>query len=106
MSAIPLRYNIIDQLITFKEGMTPKALHRLLEKEYPGEKQCSEHGIDEQLMSMRGVGLVTIKDASLNSEGMLTTTYMITGYGEERARKYIGEYITMDYSMEPGENTI
>lgn len=96
MSAIPLRYNIINQLINHKEGMTPKKLHGLLENVYPGEKQCSEAAIDGHLMSMRGVGLVTIKDATIDNNGELTTIYAITEYGEGRARRFIGEYLTQD----------
>ena len=89
---MPLRYNIVNLLMK-SDGMTPKELYDKLYPIYKGEKQCSEEAIDHHLMSMKGVGLVEMKNAEQDSAGNLICTYSITNYGAERARKYISEYL-------------
>ncbi|MCG8483170.1 MAG: hypothetical protein MJA31_07685 [Clostridia bacterium] len=90
---MPLRYNIINLLIKNPEGMSPRLLHDHLYPIYGGEKQCSTEAIDRHLMSMKGVGLVKIKDADMDKKGGLEVTYVMTDYGIARAEKYIPEYI-------------
>ncbi|MPW25534.1 hypothetical protein GC105_07005 [Alkalibaculum sp. M08DMB] len=96
---MPLRYNIINLLLKNLEGMTPKALHDILDPIYIGEKQCSIEAIDHHLMSMKGVGLVKIKDAVEDDNGNLDVTYVMTDYGATRAEKYIPEYLVMSVQV-------
>lgn len=93
MSTIPMRYNIIKQLIYNKKGLNPKEMYEILFPLYPGEKQCSKKEIDGQLMSLKGTGLVEIINTTELSDGTLESTYVITKYGEERAQKYIGKLL-------------
>ena len=44
-------------------------------------------------MSLKGTGLVEITHTTERSDGFLESTYVMTAYGRERSRKYIGEYL-------------
>lgn len=94
MSGImPMRFNIIKQVIESEEGLNPKEIYERIEPFYRGEKQCNEKEIDAQLMSLKGTGLVEITNTIERADGFLESTYVITNYGKERSKKYIGEYL-------------
>jgi DNA-binding PadR family transcriptional regulator len=84
---------MINQLLKNKEGMTPHQLHNQLKPVYGNEKQCNENAIDDHLMSMKGVGLVEVKNAVEDKDNNLVVTYAITEYGAARAQKYIAEFL-------------
>lgn len=90
---MPMRYCIIVQLIANKEGLTPTRMYELLLPIYGQEKQCSLEEMDRQLMSLKTVGLVEVVKTAEKEDGSIESTYRITRYGEERAKKYIGKYI-------------
>lgn len=93
MSIMPMRYNIIRQLIHKQDALTPAQLYEILISEYEGEKQCSEKEIDNQLMSLTLAGLVEMAEAFEAKDGTIESAYKITSYGEKRAKKYIGKYL-------------
>ncbi|AWW25835.1 hypothetical protein ACIZ62_08040 [Acetobacterium carbinolicum] len=89
----PVRFYMINLLIKNKEGMTPQEFHTQLKPIYGNEKQCNETAIDDHLMSMKGVGLVEVKNAVEDKDNNLVVTYAITEYGATRAQKYIPEFL-------------
>lgn len=90
---MPMRFNIIKQIMETPEGLNPQQVYERILPCYKGEKQCSENEIDAQLMSLKGTGLVEITHTIERSDGFLESTYVMTAYGRERSQKYIGEYL-------------
>lgn len=90
---IPMRYNIIIQLIKHPEGLNPAEILEILAPVYKGEKQCNEKEIDSHLMSLKGTGLTEITNTVERDDGVLESNYVITNYGKERAQKYIGKFL-------------
>ena len=85
---LPLRFSILKLLSNYPDGLDCRAIYEQLKGEYPKEKQCLPDTIDGHLMSMKGVGLVEVKDAVMERNKMCST-YGITAYGKERLLKYI-----------------
>ncbi|WP_195268410.1 hypothetical protein [Eubacterium sp. 1001713B170207_170306_E7] len=90
---MPMRFNIIKQVIDSPEGLNPQQVYERIAPIYEGEKQCNEKEIDAQLMSLKGTGLVEITNTVERPDGFLESTYVITEYGRARSKKYIGEYL-------------
>ena len=90
---MPMRFNIINQVMKSPEGLTPQQVYERIAPFYKGEKQCNEKEIDAQLMSLKGTGLVEITDTVERSDGFLESTYGMTDYGRERSKKYISKYL-------------
>jgi len=86
---LPLRFSILKLLVSAPDGLDPDRLFQMLKDTYPNEKQCRPDTIDGHLMSMKGVGLVDVKDAVQDGDGKLVSTYVITEYGSGRLTKYV-----------------
>ena len=92
-SEIPFRCNLILQLIEHREGLSPVQLYDLMKDSYGAERQCTVKGIDDQMMSIKSVGLVRIRETIADEQDELVSIYQITDYGLARAKKYIGEFM-------------
>ena len=86
---LPLRFSILKLLISKPDGLDPYQLFQMLNDTYPNEKQCQPNTIDGHLMSMKGVGLVDVKEAAKDGGDNLISTYVITEYGSGRLTQYV-----------------
>ena len=89
---MPVRYNIVRQLMKNPEGLTPEAVYDAIRGVYPKERTCTPKEIDMQLMSMKGAGLTEVAEAS-GTDGRLVLTYRITDYGTALAKQYIDKFL-------------
>ena len=92
-SKIPFRCNLILRLMEHREGLSPEQLYDLMKEGYGAERQCTVKGIDNQMMSIKSVGLVKIRETIVNEQDELVSIYQLTDYGLARAKKYIGEFM-------------
>ena len=89
---MPVRYNIVRQLVKNPGGLTPEAVHDAIRDVYPKERTCTPKEIDKQLMSMKGAGLTEVAEAA-DTDGKLVLTYRITEYGTALANQYISRFL-------------
>lgn len=90
---IPFRCNLILQLAEHRNGLTPVQLYEIMKEGYGSERQCTVKGIDDQLMSIKSVGLAEICETQINEQNKLVSVYRLTDYGLERTKKYIGQFM-------------
>ena len=90
---IPFRCNLILQLIEHRDGLTPEQLYEILQPAFGTERQCTVEGIDEQMTSIKSVGLVEITETLEGDNNQLISIYRITDYGLERSKKYLRKYV-------------
>ena len=86
---LPLRFSILKLLVSTPDGLNPEQLFKMLKDTYPNEKQCQPNTIDGHLMSMKGVGLVDVKEAIQDGDGKIVSSYFITEYGSGRLAQYV-----------------
>ncbi len=90
---MPIRFNIVNQLLKHPAGMTPQEVYKTIKDVYTKERDCTPKVIDKQLMSMKGAGLTEIAQAEYDGTGQLVVTYRITSYGENLARQAISAFL-------------
>lgn len=89
MKVLPFRFKLLKTLDSKNKALEPAELYEMVKDIYPNEKQCTVKAIDEHLMSMRGVGLVEVKDAYENSNKEIISRYQLAEYGKEKVKQYI-----------------
>ncbi len=89
MKTLPLRFTLLKVLEERGAALEPAELYEAVKGQYPNEKQCTPSAIDEHMMSMRGVGLVDVKDCYENADKQLICKYELTGYGKEKVKQHI-----------------
>jgi len=90
---MPIRYNIVKQLINNPDGLTPDGVYELIKDVYPSERTCTPKHIDKQLMNLKGTGLTEVADVEEAENGDLIMTYRITDYGKNLAHKDLSKFL-------------
>jgi DNA-binding PadR family transcriptional regulator len=81
---LPLRFRILHLLIHAKGPISVHAIQRELANEYGGEGQFSQKHLDNHLLSMKAVGLISGTDPFFDDHGQVHEMYLITDFGRSR----------------------
>ncbi|MFZ5946161.1 MAG: hypothetical protein ACOYVD_18895 [Bacillota bacterium] len=93
MSLMPIKIRIL-QLINHNEGISNEDLLLNLKKEYVLDRNITDTGIEDYLISLKTVGMIALTDLSIDNYGKLKQFYKITKYGSDRL-KYVDSYSLM-----------
>ncbi|MDO0825635.1 hypothetical protein [Desulfosporosinus nitroreducens] len=80
---LPMRFRMLH-LLSKNESLSEITMQEALRPEYGQEGQFKESSIDNHFQSMLAVGLIEIKEVSIDANGKLTHEYKITDYGTGR----------------------
>ena len=81
---LPLRFRILHLFIHAK---TPLSVHQIqteLGPEYGGEGQFSQNHLDNHLLSMKAVGLISGTNPFFDDKGEVHEMYEVTDFGRSR----------------------
>jgi hypothetical protein len=86
MSDIPLKA-MVAQCFNNCEALNAKAVYDLVRDHYPDEKYCSIPVIEEQLLSLKVVGILNEEGSYLDDDNRLVSVYRISEYGLDKLHR-------------------
>jgi DNA-binding PadR family transcriptional regulator len=83
-SKLPLRFRVLHLIIHAGRPLSVPQIQAELALEYGGEGQFSQKHLDNHLLSMKAVGLVTGANPFFDELGEVHEMYEITDFGRSR----------------------
>jgi hypothetical protein len=87
MSQLPVKFRIIQAIYESKQLSNIEIL-QILKKEYPLDRSIKANTLEQYLLSLKVVGIIEQKSATVDFDDELIIYYKITDYGVSRM-KYI-----------------